>query len=388
MFAHLSRREFILHAIAGAGGGLAAGTVWAQPGAGGPLGTDSLRLGAAWRVAENGRAVDHVGVLAVDWAAAQVRIVASQVLPERAHGLLAEAGGGLLVVAARPGRWLMRLDGEGQVLARHRLDTEQPLRTLGGHAITSADGQWVLTTETDIRDGSGWIGVRDARTLARVHAWPTHGLDPHQHLWAPDGSLLVANGGIPRDAQGDKRNLDAMAPSLVRLDGHTGALLGQWRLEDPRLSLRHLAWNRRHDGQPVLGVALQAEHDTPAQRREAPILALWDADQGLRLATRSVAAAGYSGDICAGPGGGFVLSGQRTGEGLLWHPDAPDRWTTLARITEPCALANWPDAGGVLVGAQFGIARWRAAGAPAMLPWPQALTPDNHWVVLAPPAPA
>ena len=101
-----------------------------------------------------------------------------------------------------------------------------------------------------------------------------------------------------------------------------------------------------------------------------------------------MAAAGYSGDICAGPGGGFVLSGQRTGEGLLWHPDAPDRWTTLARITEPCALANWPDAGGVLVGAQFGIARWRAAGAPAMLPWPQALTPDNHWVVLAPPAPA
>lgn len=113
MFAHLSRREFILHAIAGAGGGLAAGTVCAQPGTGRPPSTDSLRLGAAWRVAENGRAVDHVGVLAVDWAAAQVRIVASQALPERAHGLLAEAGGGLLVVAARPGRWLMRLDGEG-----------------------------------------------------------------------------------------------------------------------------------------------------------------------------------------------------------------------------------------------------------------------------------
>ena len=57
-----------------------------------------------------------------------------------------------------------------------------------------------------------------------------------------------------------------MNSSLVRLDGDTGALLGRWRLHDPRLRLRHLAG---HPGRKVLGIALQAEHDdTSAQHAE------------------------------------------------------------------------------------------------------------------------
>lgn len=386
MFPLFSRRDFILQSIACAAGGLAAGPAGAQGRADAPVDADRLRLGAAWRVAQQGQAVDYAGILQINWPARQVHIVAAQELPDRAHGLLAEGDGSLLVVATRPGHWLLRLDAEGAVRTRYRLDREQPLRTLAGHALASADGQWIYTTETDTRDGSGWIGVRDGRTLARVAAWPTHGLDPHQHTWGPDGSLLVVNGGIARDTRGNKVRLDTMAPSLVRLDAATGRLREQWRLDDPRLSLRHVAWNHRPDGAPLLGIALQAEHDAPARRRAAPILALWDAPSGLRLASHTGAGDGYSGDICAGPGGGFILSSQRTGEGLLWHPDAPQQWLTLARVTEPCALASGPEPGGVLLAAQLGIARWSPRGGAAMLPWPQALAPDNHWVVLPPPA--
>ena len=40
----------------------------------------------------------------------------------------------------------------------------------------------------------------------------------------------------------------------------------------------------------------------------------------------------YAGDIAAGPGGSFLLSAQKAGRGLLWHPDAPTDLLRLARI--------------------------------------------------------
>ena len=139
-------------------------------------------------------------------------------------------------------------------------------------------------------------------------------MDPHQLLRDAQGMLVVANGGIPRTADGKKRDLHLMAPSLVRLNPANGELLGQWRLADPRLSIRHLAWST--GDQPLLGVALQAEHDDIDQRRAAPALALWDGKE-LRIPTRTATAGGYAGDIAPGPGGGFVISGQRVGRGYL-----------------------------------------------------------------------
>jgi hypothetical protein len=382
---------------------LAGGTVWApalaQTGAASAAASPApnalpprVRLAAAWRghgdTPDCGRDCDQVGVLELDWPARTVRVTSSLPVQGRAHGLLAEADGGFLAVATRPGRWLLRCDAQGQLVVRHRLDAETPLRTLGGHVLASADGQWLYTTETDTRDGSGWIGVREHRTLRRVAQWPTHGLDPHHLTLDTSGALLVLNGGIPRTADGRKTRLETMDPSLVRLDPRRGERLGQWRLDDPRLSLRHLAWGLPVQADehgparaPLLGIALQAEHDDAAQRRDAPLLALWDG-QDLRLANRSVAGAGYAGDIAPGPGGGFIVSGQRSHEGLLWHPDAPERWTSIARLTEPCALAAWPDRGGVLMAAGRGIGFWHPALPPAMLPWPKAMAPDNHWVVL------
>jgi hypothetical protein len=221
--------------------------------------------------------------------------------------------------------------------------------------------------------------VRDLRSLARQAEWPSAGIDPHQCVRAGDGTLLVANGGIPRDREGRKIDLERMAPSLVRLDPTRGSLLGQWRLQDSRLSLRHLAW--AEGGAPLLGVALQAEHDDADRRREAPVLAVWDGEQ-LRAIPADARAAGYAGDISAGPGGGFVISAQKSGRGLWWHPGAPERMTVVAELTEPCAMAPWPKGAGALISAGRGVARWHAHLPPRMLPWPTALAPDNHWVML------
>ncbi len=346
------------------------------------------RLGGAWRrvVAGTGAAQDFVGVLALDWDNQKVRIQTEHAVPSRAHGVSAESSGGFLVVAARPGTWLRRLGADGEVLQHLDIQGDKAGRTLDGHIMVSADGQWLYTPETNLATGEGWISLRDVRTLAKQAEWRTHGRDPHQCLIDASGALLLVNGGIPRKADGTKTDLDQMNSSLVRLDGRTGELLGQWRLNDHRLSMRHMAWSASN--QPLLGIALQAEHDDAAQRHAAPVLAVWD---GMKLfvPSRDRMAGGYAGDIAPGPGGGFVISGQRVGKGALWHPDAPEQLFSIAELKEMCALATPVSTaqegvqGGVLMGSERGVGYWHPRKDPRMMPWPMAMTLDNHWVLLS-----
>ena len=344
------------------------------------------RLATAWQMPGT-RAPDsgwRVGMLDIDWAAGRVQMRAQQSVPTRAHGLLALPDGGFLAVANRPGRWLLRCDASGALVRRLNTAAEQPQRNFNGHVEASlgpgGEVRWLCTTETDPDTGAGWLSLRDARTLQRMAQFESAGIDPHQLRLAADGALLVANGGIVRDALGRKVEVEKMAPSLVRIDPASGRLLGRWTLADAQLSIRHLAWASAPE--PLLGLALQAEHSDPAQRAAAPSLALWDG-QSLTLACADASAAGYAGDIAAGPGGGFVISAQKQGRGLWWHPGQPDNLTLIAQLTEPCALVPAPDGAGVTISAARGVARWHAREEPRMLPWPVALAPDNHWVRLA-----
>lgn len=339
------------------------------------------RLATAWRVAGTSApdAGDRVGIFHVDWAAGHLLVLAEQAIPSRAHGLLPLADGGFIAVAARPGRWLMRCDGQGDVVRRWSMADDTPPRSFDGHVEASANGAWLYTVETDPATGAGWISVRDAATLQRVAHFSSGGIDPHQLLLTPDGHLVVANGGILRDTQGRKIAPERMNSSLVRLDGRSGQLLGRWRLPDARLSLRHIAWAQ--GPKALLGIALQAEHDLPEQRAEAPLLALWDG-QTLSLPSTDASGGGYAGDIAAAPGAGFVLSAQKQRLGLWWHPAQPAVLTRVAELTEPCALVPGADGRGVVLGAARGLARWHARLPARMLAWPVPLAPDNHAVRL------
>lgn len=338
------------------------------------------RLALGWRLPEGSAAeTDRVGVLEIDWPSRHVTILADHPAPGRAHGLHPMPDGGFVAVANRPGRWLMRFDTEGRLLQRHALADDATEHTLGGHALVSTDGERLFTCETDPVSGEGWIGLRDAHSLRRLGAFPSAGLDPHQMQWDAEGALWVANGGIVRHPDGRKTALHRMAPSLVRLDPRDGRVLAQHRLDDPRLSLRHLAW--ADETNPRLGVALQAEHDDEAQRQQAPVLAVLE-DGRLWVPSHDSQAAGYAGDISPGPGGGFVISGQKVGRGLWWHPGAADRLTRMAELGEPCALASWDQGRGVLIAARLGLARWHVDEAPRMLRWPLAMSPDNHALLL------
>lgn len=382
----MQRRE-LLGAMSALGACLLAGRSQAAAAATTAAAPAAQDLALAWRSAGplgDGPAAgaDHIGLARLDWEAGRISLLRRQRLPSRAHGLLADGRGGFYAVATRPGDWLLHLAAQPEAAPRwlHPSSDEASPRTLNGHLLLSADGRWLYSSETDRRDGSGWIARRDARTLRCESAWPSHGLDPHQLLLdAADGSLLVANGGIPRDAAGRKRQLEQMAPSLVRLDAASGALLGRWQLDDARLSLRHMAWSQG-GARRLLGLGLQAEHDSAEARRAAPLLAVFDGQQ-LSLPSHAADGAGYAGDIAAGPGGSFVLSAQKAGRGLLWHPDAPAELLRLAELREICALASWRDldgASGLLMAAAGGVARWQAVGGARMLAWPEALAADNH----------
>ncbi len=341
-------------------------------------------IGASWRGAAADSAY-RAGILSVDPARREVAIRWSAPLPTRAHGLLAEPGGGLLVVAVRPGSWLLRLDAAGRIAGQHTLDAAAGSRRFNGHVVASPDGARLYTTETDVATGAGWLIVRDAGTFATLAEWPTHGIEPHDVVVDAEGHLFVANGGILRAAEDRKRDLDLMDSSLVRLHAGSGQLLGQWRAPDPRLSLRHLAWSMAPDPGPArLGIAMQAEHDDPRRRAEAPVLAVWE--QGtLTIPSHAIDAEGYAGDIAPAAGGGFVVSSNSVGRVLRWRPQAPARLELVAALQQAYALCRWSDpeqSGGVLIAAARGIGLWHPERPAAFLPWPEPMALDNHWIAV------
>lgn len=339
-----------------------------------------LRVGGGWRMNEREY---QIGALAIDWAAGRVRTEFAITLPTLPHAIVPEAGGGFLAVATRPGTWIVRAGAEGRLVKRIDSADEGDARSFDGHVIASLDGQWLYTGETDRRSGEGWVSVRDVRTLRKVAEHRTHGIDPHQILVDRRGRLVVANGGIPRTASGAKRDLDRMNPTLVHMDPKTGEKLGEWTLPDARLSPHHIAWSRplREGDEPLLGIGLQAEHDEPAERRDAPLLAVWDG-KALTIPSRQVVD-GYVGDVAPGPNGGFVLTAQRANRIVLWQPHQADEFLTIGKVQNPCGLWPLADAPGVAIGGGLGLARWHPSEPAQMLRWPDGMAAGNHWALLA-----
>lgn len=351
-------------------------------------------LAAAWDEAQGYCVGVLGGAPAVGRALPSLSTIASIDVPTRAHGILVEAhGDSLLAVARRPGDWLLRWRPNATKHARDKEAAAQWVwneadRSFNGHVMagpcvgSSPSPRWIFTTETDLDTGLGLVGVRDAHTLAKLREWPTHGVDPHEMLLDERG-LWVANGGIPTQPETGraKVELHRMDPSLVCLDPLTGRLLGQWRLLDPRLSVRHLA----SGAGGRIGVALQAEHDAQDARRAAPVLAVFDGDGFEAIPMpEGLSMQGYGGDIAALRDGGFVVSSPKAGCAASWRPDAG--WLPAFELPLACALAVSTD--GVLWCAGEGRALRLAvqgsrSDAPAWL-LPAGARLDNHWMALRP----
>lgn len=358
---------------------------------------------ACWADAQGAH---HAGWLQVADAGGSVSVLRSTELPTRGHGLALLPDGSLLVVARRPGDWLLKL-AAGK---KPQWLWQEPDRVFSGHVHVAADGRTIYTTEIDTDSGQGFLGVRDANNLDKRAEYATNGRDPHAVLALPAlffeakadrtsgrlghfpaGMLFVANGGIDTRIETGrvKRHLQQMDSSIVGLHPATGELLGQWRLPDNRLSLRHLAWAVPDDanpisGGPTLGIALQAEHDDPVQKAAAPLLAVLDwahqPEGGLRLAQGQPALAGYGGDITlAGRGrtAQWLVSATRGHQVARFGLDGD--FVGSHPLLEAGALAK--DSAMAWAGGRDALMRVpQAALAPSALPLLGFGKINNHWL--------
>lgn len=271
-------------------------------------------------------------------------------LPNRAHEVLALPGasgqaGQALAVARRPGEFLVRFDARrARVLQWHDME---PDRLLSGHAVYAPDGSALFTAEFNAESGAGIVTERDPLSLRKRREFASGGIGPHALMFEPEGTLLVANGGLLTLPETGRRKLNTahMDASLARIDPATGRILALWRVDDPYLSLRHIA--RAPDG--TIAVAMQAEHADAQARQRAPLLALLTPD-GLRCLALpdNVALQGYAGDIawlpapgplaCDTGSGSFVLSATHAGQLAWWSVQG--QWQGQATLPQAGALAT------------------------------------------------
>lgn len=174
-----------------------------------------------------------------------------------------------LFVGRRPSTESYLIDlRDGRLLQTLRSQTN---RHFYGHAIFDASGDWLFSTENDIRDpGKGVISAYrfDGAQLLPHHEFPSYGIGPHQLAWMPDGNtIVVANGGIRTEADSRKEmNLNAMEPSLV-LVSRDGRLLSKETLPEQQSSIRHLSVAA--DGTIVTGQQFMGD-----AYKEVPLLAI------------------------------------------------------------------------------------------------------------------
>ncbi|MCA0922304.1 DUF1513 domain-containing protein [Pseudooceanicola nanhaiensis] len=212
---------------------------------------------------------------------ARGQVLFQQPLPARGHAAAAHPTRPEAVAfARRPGTFALVVDcRSGQIAAR--LDSPEG-RHFYGHGAFSADGALLFTPENDYEAGQGVIGVWDvASGYSRVDEVPSGGVGPHDILRLPDGSFVVANGGIEThpDAGRAKLNLPVMRPNLTYMSA-AGSIRSQMELpEEMHLnSIRHLALS--DDGLVAFAMQWQGdEYEAPAllglhREGQEPLLAM------------------------------------------------------------------------------------------------------------------
>ena len=216
-------------------------------------------------------------------------------LPARGHaGCAHPTQARCVAFARRPGTYALVLDAfSGTVL--HQL-TPPANRHFNGHGTYSTDGTLLFTVEQAADDSTGHLGLWDTAGYTRIGDVPTHGIGPHDMRRLPDGSLIVANGGIATDpTDRTKLNLDTMRANIAHLapDG-TPISLAELPGDMHQNSIRHLTLIPSG-----AALALQWEGDAA---EPVPLLGLWQAGQITLHPSpdaQSLRMLGYAGSIAA-----------------------------------------------------------------------------------------
>ena len=278
----------------------------------------------------------------------QGRLVQALDLPERGHDITFDPVSRRSVVFARqPGTFAVVFDHTGGEKPVTIASVEG--RHFYGHGVFSPDGALLYATENDFDNAAGVIGVYDATDgFRRIGEFATHGVGPHELLLCPDGkTLAIANGGIEThpDFGRAKLNIATMQPSLVFIDGATGALVEKHALEPSlhQLSIRHMAF----DGGGTLWFGCQ--HEGPMSERPSLVgrarigerFDLIELPQDVLHALQN-----YVGSVAANPAAGTVAVSSPQGNSLVVIDAGKGTVLAAHDLTEVCGIA--PDGPGFM----------------------------------------
>lgn len=298
-------------------------------------------------------------------------------LPARGHAAAAHPHQALAVAfARRPGTFAFVIDClTGQV--RHRL-TPPIGRQFNGHGAFSADGSILMTSEVVAEGSAGRIGIWETANYGRIGEWDSGGIGPHDLKRLPDGSLVVANGGIQTDpADRTKLNLPDMRPNLTLLSAR-GDVLAQTGLGDGlhQNSIRHLALLGNTN---TIAFAMQWEGDSADP---VPQLGLWTPQAQPQLCPPddgdAFAMKGYAGSVAVGPSGDLIGMTSAPA-GVLMLFDAQGRQLAKHQRADISGIAALPD-GLVATDGQGGI--WAVDTDGLILLAKSKVAWDNHLIAL------
>ncbi|MET0533311.1 MAG: DUF1513 domain-containing protein [Steroidobacter sp.] len=367
----LSRRKFVL-ASASATALAAGGVLFSSQG--------KAHTGTLLSAFEDARGDQYVGGLSL-----RDEKVFGARIPMRAHGCAIHPHdpNRVLFFARRPGTQAFELDRT--TMRVRSVFTTQDGQHLAGHGTYSRDGEFVFTPEHDYKRVRGVVVVRDTRTFAIVGEIETHGIDPHEIAWLPDGkSLLVANGGImthPRTFR-RKLNIPSMDPSLCVLDAASGDIKGQWRLPDHLLSIRHVAM--ASDGTTAVGLQYEGKKD-----RAPGIVALYRprAREPFRMLTAPAEEtqrfAGYVASIAISETNDLIAAACPYGGGVACWSVREERYLGFIAAAETYGLSRVDD-GSILASQRDGTAyhldQTRLRSQFLKIASSQPIRWDDHWV--------
>jgi hypothetical protein len=265
----------------------------------------------------------------------------------RAHDIIADPVRGICAIIGRkPGPAAMICELETG--ATRQSLAPLPSCTFDGHAVFSDDGAYLYTTQSEGKAQIGHVVVYDVALGTIAHCFSSHGIEPHELLWADAKTLAIGNGGIL-----DRNSTDPIESSLVWLDATTGALQSRVVLDEDNetLSLRHIA--RLPDGRVVCGAQ---DQDFATDLRPLVFVA----DAGGRIDSLDLPVEchrrlmGYIGSVAVDPSGAFICAtSPRGGLAVVWSV-VDGRYVDAIDLPDTCGVAGGPGANDFLLSSGHG----------------------------------
>ncbi|HSZ75531.1 MAG TPA: DUF1513 domain-containing protein [Rhizomicrobium sp.] len=304
-------------------------------------------------------------------------------LPGRGHAMARRgASHDVMLVGRRPGTFAAIVDSSS-AQSRPRIFAPAKDCRFAGHAAFAPDVSIMVTSEFDAASMQGVLVVRDAVSgEERAHISPA-GIEPHELLFAKDGSrLVVALGGLIKDGgvSAPAFNPGGIDSSVVEIDPHSGRILMRHKLapQFASLSLRHLAL--APDGEHS-AIAMQ-DQDLTQPRPLTAVLKLGGDIELLPLpAADECDFRGYVGSIAFDISGEFIAAtSPRGGVVGVWSMSTR-KWLGGMALPDACGLAAGTSPGEFWATSGYGdVVNFTATmSAPIVnAKWQVAASFDNH----------